>query len=121
MNSGKPNRVQGNGEAVPSPGWAVVRAISILVLVAMLAAPGMFAQDESENGGLPPIPFDALIAGNDTAQIPWEVLTGEWGLTAQQRLRATIEVRIPARQMASRLGTGSLIFMTQITDVQGHA
>jgi hypothetical protein len=121
MGSADPSCSKTIGDASTSPCWPVVRAISILFFLAMLAAPGIFAQDEGENGGLPLIPFDALIAGNDTAQIPWEVLAGEWGLTAQQRLRATIEVRIPARQMASRLGTGSLIFMTQITDVQGHA
>jgi hypothetical protein len=121
MGSADPSCSKTIGDASTSPGGAVSRAISILIFLAMLAAPGIFAQDEGENGGLPPIPFDALIAGNDTAQIPWEVLAGEWGLTAQQRLRATIEVRIPARQMASRLGTGKLIFMAQITDSQGHA
>src|SRR5580704_11001545 len=120
MGSADPSCSKTIGDASTSPSWAVVRAISILFFLAMLAVPGIFAQDESDNGGLPPIPFDALIAGNDTAQIPWEVLAGDWGLTAEQRLRATIEVRIPARPLVSRLGTGKLIFMAQITDAQGH-
>jgi hypothetical protein len=93
----------------------------ILVFVSMLAAPRMFAQDENENGGLPPIPFDALIAGNDTAQIPWEISTVDMGLTPEQRLRATLQIRIPARELAARIGAGRLIAMAQITDAQGHA
>jgi hypothetical protein len=120
MARGKTKRGKETRDARPSAGWALARAILILFFFMLLTAPGSFAQDESENGGLPPIPFDALIAGNDRAQIPWEVLAGEWGLTAEQRLRATIEVRIPARPLASRLGTGKLIFMAQITDAQGH-
>jgi hypothetical protein len=121
MNPGKSSRHKGAGKAPAIPGWTVVRAFAILIFLTVFMAPGSFAQDDNETGGLPAIPFDALIAGNDTAQIPWEISTVDLGLTAEQRLRAAIQIRISARELAPRVGAGKMIAMAQMTDAQGHA
>lgn len=92
----------------------------ILIAYSLLAAPGLFAQGENSNSDDDPGPFTALLAGGDTTKIPWEVVAFASGLTVHQRLGATIQIRIPGKPLASRLGAGVLLFAAQIADAQGH-
>jgi hypothetical protein len=108
------------GGASSTARCAAALAVSILIVYSLLAAPGMFAQSENSLSDDDPGPFTALLAGADTTKIPWEVSASAWGLSVHQRLAATIEIRIPGKQLASRLGKGTLLFVTQIADAQGH-
>lgn len=91
-----------------------------LIATSLIAAPRIFAQDANVNSELPPETFQALIAGKDATQIPAEFLVESRGLTADQRLRATVEIRIPPNQIAARHGAAALISMTQMTDARGR-
>ena len=66
------------------------------------------------------LPFEQWLAGGQQARIVWGVSVSRPHLSAHQRLRAEVDVRVDGAELARRRGEGQLLILVQISDHQGR-
>ena len=66
------------------------------------------------------LPFDQWLAGGQQSRIDWSVSVSRPQLSAHQRLRAEVEIRLDGTELARRRGEGQLLILVQISDQQGR-
>ena len=96
---------------------AALAALFALVSV----APGQpVARRDSLDPAFAQVPFQQWLAGGQQARIEWGVSVSRPHLSAHQRLRADVDVRVDGAELARRRGEGQLLILVQISDQQGH-
>jgi hypothetical protein len=96
----------------------VVRSSVLLVFSAAFVA-----QASAQRGTLDPaferVPFDQWLGERDQARFHWTTSVPHAALSFHQRLMARVEIRLDGRDLETRRGDGSLVFLIQITDRDG--
>lgn len=92
-----------------------VARFTILVVVALVAASGLFARDGSDPV-FATIPFNQWLDQKQQTPIHWTLRVSDPALSAHQRLAVTMEARVDGAEVARRRGKGKLLVLAQIAD-----
>jgi hypothetical protein len=66
------------------------------------------------------VPFDRWLKEAPSQQIPWKVRMLRGKLSLHQRLEASIEVRVPGRELLKRRHDNRVVLLVQVTDEAGN-
>ena len=91
----------------------------LLALLVLAAAPLALAQPGSLDPAFAGLPFEQWLAGGEQARMQWSVSVSRARLSAHQRLRADVEIRLDGAELARRRREGELLILLQISDQQG--
>ena len=75
---------------------------------------------ESLDPAFAQLPFEQWVAGGQQALIAWTVSASRARLSAHQRLRADVEIRLDGAELVRRRGEGQLLILLQLADQQGR-
>ena len=89
-------------------------------LLAIAARSQPVAPRESLDPAFARLPFEMWLAGGPQARIEWSAGVSRARLSAHQRLRADVEIRLDGAELARRRGEGQLLILLQIADRQGR-
>lgn len=93
---------------------------AVFALLAFAAGSVPSAQRGSLDPAFAGLPFDQWLAGGEQARMPWSLTVSRARLSAHQRLRADVEIRLDGAELARRRGQGQLLMLLQISDQQGR-
>ncbi len=93
---------------------------AIFALLAVAAGSQPAGSRESLDPAFAQLPFEQWLAGGQQARIAWTVSVSRARLSAHQRLRADVEIRLDGAELARRRGEGQLLILVQLTDQQGR-
>ena len=94
--------------------------VALVALLAVAAGSQPAARHESLDPAFAPLPFEQWLAGAQQARIQWSVSVSRAHLSAHQRLRAEVEIRLDGAELARRRGEGELLILVQFADQQGR-
>ena len=98
----------------------LLAALAPLFALVAVAAGQPVAPRESLDPAFAQLPFEQWLAGAQQARIEWGVTVSRPRLSAHQRLRVEVDVRLDGAELARRRGEGQLLILVQIADQQGR-
>ncbi len=98
----------------------LLTALAALFGLVAVAAAQPAAPRDSLDPAFAELPFEQWLAGGQQARIEWGVSVSRPHLSAHQRLRADVDVRVDGAELARRRGEGQFLILVQITDRQGR-
>ncbi len=93
---------------------------ALFALLGVAAGSQAFAQGDSLDPAFAGLPFEQWLVGGEQVRMRWTVSVSRPRLSAHQRLRADVEVRLDGSELARRRGEGQLLVLLQISDQQGR-
>ena len=94
--------------------------VALVAVLAVAAGSQTVAPRESLDPAFAQLPFEQWLAGGQQARIEWRLSVSRARLSAHQRLRADVEIRLDGAELARRRGEGQLLILLQLADQQGH-
>ncbi len=96
------------------------RRTAALALVAAASGSVAFAQRGLLDPAFAGLPFEGWLGGGDQARMRWGASVSRPHLSAHQRLRTDVEIRLDGAELARRRGAGQLLILLQLRDQQGR-
>jgi hypothetical protein len=96
----------------------VLRNLVILFLSAAFVA-GASGQRGTLDPAFEKVPFDSWLTESEQTRFHWTASVPRAELSFHQRLIAPIEITLDGRELASRRGNGTMVFLIQIMDSEG--